>query len=94
MWPSTRHGGAAGILNRSSLEDIICFVTCMVNCNSLLAIDSATYLAMRFCRRDGASSPVVCLAAYLFSCSSKQRSSLLMYLHVYNIYIYTYICVK
>ena len=31
--------------------------TCVVNCNSSLAIDIATYLVMRFCRRDGATSP-------------------------------------
>ena len=40
--------------------------TCVVNCNSLLAIDVATYLVMRFCRRDGATSPVVNLAALLW----------------------------
>ena len=38
--------------------------TCVVNCNSLLAIDIATYLVMCFCRRDGATSPVVWVAAY------------------------------
>ena len=47
--------------------------TCVVNCNSLLAIDIATYLVMRFCRRDGATSPVVNLAALLWLEKAAQK---------------------